>query len=191
MSHGPKFLILGSILASLVISSILYRINGGGLFLELREVKIQTGNKSASDQVCAISKYYPHKIMKWCGMITHYAHEYDLSPNLVAAIVWQESGGNPRAVSNSGAVGLMQVMPHDGAAASFMCLNGPCFKDRPPSRKLKNPEFNISYGTRMLSRLVKKHGSMRDALKSYGPMDAGYYYADKVMNIYRRSKQKP
>jgi hypothetical protein len=38
----------------------------------------------------------------------------------------------------------------------------------------------------MLAGLVGKHGNIRDALKSYGPMDVGYYYADKVMGIYER-----
>jgi hypothetical protein len=38
----------------------------------------------------------------------------------------------------------------------------------------------------MLAGLVRRTGSLRDALKSYGPMDVGYYYADKVLGIYQR-----
>jgi len=44
---------------------------------------------------------------------------------LIAAVILQESGGDPSAYSSSGAVGLMQVMPRDGIAAEFMCVNGP------------------------------------------------------------------
>jgi soluble lytic murein transglycosylase-like protein len=80
----------------------------------------------------------------------------------------------------------MQVMPHDGLAASFNCVNGPCFKDRPSTTELKDPEFNVSYGTKMLAGLVNKRGNLREALKSYGPMNVGYYYADKVLGIYQR-----
>jgi len=37
----------------------------------------------------------------------------------------------------------------------------------------------------MLAGLVGKTGNLRDALKSYGPMNVGYYYADKVLGIYQ------
>jgi soluble lytic murein transglycosylase-like protein len=80
----------------------------------------------------------------------------------------------------------MQVMPSDGPSASFMCANGPCFSDRPTIQELNDPEFNISYGTRMLAGLMRKTGDVREALRSYGPMDAGYTYADKVLGLFQR-----
>ena len=133
---------------------------------------------------CQVSNKYPESILQWCELITIYSGKFELSPDLIAALIWQESGGKPRAYSKSGAVGLMQVMPRDGLAASFMCKNGPCFAKRPTIDELQDPEFNIKYGTRMLARLVNDKGNLRDALKSYGPRDVGYYYADKVMGIY-------
>jgi len=96
----------------------------------------------------------------------------------------QESGGQPDVISASGAVGLMQVMPRDGIAASFECINGPCFTGRPSMQELLNPEFNLDYGCNMLTRLISEKGSIRDALKAYGPRDVGYIYADKVLGIY-------
>jgi soluble lytic murein transglycosylase-like protein len=98
----------------------------------------------------------------------------------------QESGGNHLAYSHSGAVGLLQVMPRDGIAAGFMCKNGPCFAKRPTISELQDPEFNINYGAGMLSGLNNKYLDIREALKSYGPMDVGYAYADKVLAIYSR-----
>jgi soluble lytic murein transglycosylase-like protein len=95
-----------------------------------------------------------------------------------------ESGGDPQAYSASGAVGLMQVMPRDGLAASFECINGPCFASRPTIDELLDPVFNVEYGTGMLSGLVARLGSEREALKAYGPMDVGYSYADRVLAIY-------
>jgi hypothetical protein len=83
----------------------------------------------------------------------------------------------------------MQVMPRDGIASSFMCKNGPCFTDRPTTAELQDPEFNISFGTRMLAKLLQRSGSMREALKNYGPMNVGYTYADKVLAIYERHRQ--
>ncbi len=150
----------------------------------------ETGQTDESLAInCEVSKQYPKSITKWCEVITKYARQYRLDPNLIAAMVWQESGGNPSAYSRSGAVGLMQIMPRDGIAASFICSGGACFSSRPTVAQLKDPEFNVKYGARMLAGLVKKHDSVREALKAYGPMDSGYYYADKVLNIYKRYGQ--
>lgn len=137
---------------------------------------------------CQVSASYPAKIRRWCDWITKFAHQNNLDPDLVAALIWQESGGNPEAYSRSGAVGLMQVMPRDGLAASLMCVNGPCFASRPTIADLRDPKFNIKYGTGMLAGLVSKYGNLREALKYYGPMDAGYTYADKVLTIYENYK---
>lgn len=133
---------------------------------------------------CKVSGNFPDKIRQWCDEITRYAKNTDLDPDLVAALIWQESGGNPLAYSKSGAVGLMQVMPRDGIAASFMCVNGPCFTSRPTIAELQDPTFNIQYGTGMLANLEAKYGNIREALRYYGPRDVGYYYADKVLGIY-------
>jgi soluble lytic murein transglycosylase-like protein len=145
----------------------------------------QASSATTNDE-CQVSNFFPENILQWCSLITRYASKHGLPPDLVAAIMWQESGGDPQAYSHSGAVGLMQVMPSDGQSASFMCASGPCFRDRPTISELKDPEFNINYGTKMLADLVRRYGNVRDALKSYGPMDMGYYYADKVLGIFQQ-----
>ena len=43
--------------------------------------------------------------------IEHHARRVNLDPRLVQAVVQVESGYNPRALSNKGAQGLMQLMP--------------------------------------------------------------------------------
>ena len=138
---------------------------------------------------CGVSAAFPVEITQWCAWVTQYAAKNGLPPDLVAAVIWLESGGNPGVYSKSGAVGLMQVMPKDGLAAAFMCVNGPCFSNRPSSAELYDPEFNIKFGTRMLAGLFNRYGSYREALKAYGPMDVGYSYADKVLSIYERHTQ--
>jgi len=135
---------------------------------------------------CSLPSGYPDSIRQWCGLIETYAGQHGLDPNLIAAVMLQESGGNPQAYSKSGAVGLMQVMPNDGLAAGFMCINGPCFASRPSSAELYDPEFNVAYGTQMLAGLIQKKGSVREALRSYGPMNMGYRYADIVLGIMGR-----
>lgn len=205
MYIGPWLVIRGTvvgiialILFSLVITSRLSvppvaRAEGIPTETAIQVAEIVDVNlEMAAEQViagCTVSPRFPAEITQWCALITKYATKNFLPPDLVAAVIWLESGGNPGAYSKSGAVGLMQVMPRDGIAASFMCVNGPCFTNRPSSAELYEPEFNIKYGTKMLAGLFNKHGSYRDALKAYGPMDAGYTYADKVLSIYERHTQ--
>jgi len=141
-------------------------------------------NIAAEDVECTISAAYPESIRQWCSVIERYAGEHGLDPNLISAVMLQESAGKSDAYSKSGAVGLMQVMPRDGKASGFMCINGPCFADRPSMDELFDPEYNVSYGTRMLAGLIQRRGGVRDALKSYGPKDVGYYYADIVLGIF-------
>lgn len=144
------------------------------------------GSSDSHSAGCQVSSAYPGSILEWCGLISQYADNNSLDPDLVAAVILQESGGQHLAYSHSGAVGLMQVMPRDGIAEKFMCKNGPCFSSRPTISELQDPEFNIAFGTRMLAGLKDRFGNIRDALKSYGPMDVGYAYADKVLAIHER-----
>jgi soluble lytic murein transglycosylase-like protein len=139
---------------------------------------------SAQTGDCQVSGKYPESIRQWCAWITKYAQQNGADPNLISAVMLQESGGNPKSYSSSGAVGLMQIMARDGIAARFMCKGRPCFSDRPSMAELYNPEFNIQYGARMLAGLYRSRGSWREALFAYGPMDMGYYYADLVLKIY-------
>ena len=191
-------LMIPSILLSMVsVAVLLTRLASGLTFTAADVASLDSSSNASGDQAtfasasstvmqtaCLVSDGFPAPVHRWCALITHYARQYSLSPNLVAALILQESGGNPEAYSKNGAVGLMQVMPSDGLAASFMCANGPCFQARPSSQELRDPEFNIAFGTRYLAGLVNRHGNLRDALKSYGPVGMDYYYADKVLSIY-------
>lgn len=134
----------------------------------------------------ALSANYPDSIQQWGPAIQDCAQQYGLDPNLIAAVMLQESGGQAEVISSSGAVGLMQVMPKDGTAAAFMCGSNPCFINRPTTAELLRPDFNIKYGTRMLANLIREEGSLEEALFKYGPMDVGYDYANIVLAIYER-----
>ena len=106
---------------------------------------------------------------------------------------WIESGcsGHHRSdhsVLADGAVGLMQMMPRDGIAATFNCANGPCFEDRPTIVELQKPEFNISYSADFLARKIAQTGSIRNGLRAYGPAGLDFGYADTVLGIYDQNK---
>lgn len=173
---------------AVVAQEVHQEIPPGAIILDPESSSSTDIDEVNADQ-CPVSESFPQDVRRWCELINEYAGRHGLEPDLVAALIWQESGGNPQAYSRSGAVGLMQVMPRDGLAASFVCANGPCFENRPTIAKLEDPEFNISYGARMLANLVKRYGNLRDALKAYGPMDVGYSYADTVLRLVKRYGQ--
>ena len=83
----------------------------------------------------------------------------DLEP-LVKQVIQQESGGNPDAVSDKDAVGLMQVLPSTAAEiAQDLGL-----KDY----DLKDPETNIAIGSEYLKRLLQQFdGDVELALTAY------------------------
>jgi len=196
MRLGQKLVIFGAFLGAFCLSFGLYNVatalSYGEEPVAESESRIEGHETSENIQIveqfsndCEVSGQYPQAILKWCALITKEAQEHGLPPDLVAAVVLQESGGRAKVVSRDGAVGLMQVMPRDGKAANFMCVNGPCFSNRPTINELGDPAFNLAYGTELLARLEKRNGNMRDALRDYGPMGVGYYYADKVLRLYQ------
>lgn len=143
----------------------------------------QTHASQTSSQ-CSLPTSYPESVMQWCSLIEAAADESGLPARLIAAVMLQESGGDPLSYSSSGAVGLMQIMPRDGIASEFMCINGPCFASRPTIEELQDPAYNITYGSYMLADLYDRNGSYREALFRYGPSDMGYRYADLVLNVW-------
>jgi len=87
-------------------------------------------------------------------LIDRYATQNGLAPSLVGAVIQTESGGNPRAVSRAGAMGLMQLMPDDVLGAG---ISDPF-----------DPEQNISAGTKQLANLMQQYGGNLDlALAGY------------------------
>jgi soluble lytic murein transglycosylase-like protein len=193
-------IIPGTIISMVVVTILLFNVSAGFSFPASAAAAAPEASKNPNlptaanrsdlqaqptgEASCKVSQSFPASILQWCEWITHYSEARGLAPDLVAALIWQESGGDHLAYSQSGAVGLMQVMPRDGLAASFNCVNGPCFASRPTTQELEDPEFNIAYGAKYLAQQVTRQGNIRDALKAYGPMNVGFYYADKVLGIY-------
>ncbi len=74
-----------------------------------------------------------------------------VDPYLVAAVMREESSYNPKAVSVTGALGLMQIMPSTGRFVARE-LGRAHFEPR----ELLNPETNIRMGSWYLGYLAKK-----------------------------------
>lgn len=84
-----------------------------------------------------------------------------VDPRLVAAVIKVESGFNPWAVSQKGAVGLMQVMP--ATAAWIARVNG--WRLNPGS--LADPATNIRLGTWYLGYLFRQFHDLNLVLAAY------------------------
>ena len=101
------------------------------------------------------------------------AGAYGIDPYLVLAVMREESRFNPKAVSRSGARGLMQIMPRTGKGIAKR-LAVPRFR----TSKLFQPELNIGMGSWYLSHLITRFdGNYYLSLAGYngGPNKIGRY----------------
>jgi len=118
------------------------------------------------------------------------SRRYDVDENLVKAVVRMESGGNSRATSKAGAMGLMQLMP---STAGMLGVDDPY-----------DPEQNVDGGVRYLKMLLDRYGGREDLslaayhsgpsrVDQYGgvpPYPAVTHYVRSVMAIKGRTKEE-
>ena len=103
--------------------------------------------------------WYP---LRYEQIVRGHAHNYDLDPALLAAVIYQESKFNADARSASGAIGLMQLLP-DTAKGIALHTGGTAFR----VDDLYTPELNVRYGAWYLRHLLEKYGDERTALAAY------------------------
>jgi soluble lytic murein transglycosylase len=95
-------------------------------------------------------------------IVVGHAENYDLEPHLLAAVIYQESKFDADAVSSSGAVGLMQLLPETAQGIADR-TGGSGWHER----DLVDPELNIRYGSWYLRHLLDKYGDEELALAAY------------------------
>jgi soluble lytic murein transglycosylase-like protein len=87
-------------------------------------------------------------------LIARHSGTQNLDPKLVQALIQAESGYNSQALSNKGAMGLMQLMP---ATASLLNVQNPY-----------DPDDNIRGGTRYLRQMLDRFaGQVELAVAAY------------------------
>ncbi len=100
--------------------------------------------------------------------ICQMAERFSLDCLLVHAIILQESNFNSRAVSRSGAMGLMQIMPDTGEDISKKIQ-----KQDHSDSKLFDPDYNMLLGCSHFSHLMKKsNNSLEFSLAAYNAGEA-------------------
>ncbi|HLE70634.1 MAG TPA: lytic transglycosylase domain-containing protein [Vicinamibacteria bacterium] len=115
------------------------------------------------------------------------ASKYGVAPELVAAVIWAESSGDPNATSHRGARGLMQLMPETATELGVTTI--------------LDPRENVEGGTRYLRQMLDAHeGDVSLALAAYnaGPEAVRRYrgippyretreYVGRVIRVYERA----
>lgn len=102
--------------------------------------------------------------------------QYELPPELILSVMKVESEFNPRAYSNAGAVGLMQVMPVTGmyvGRSLGLWINS--------EDDLYDVEKNIQVGVVFLKECIERLGEHRGL---------GYYYAGRNTEYYHQYTKK-
>lgn len=151
-------------------------------YLEDGEGIKQLGPKAIADLV-------PLRMAKYIDAVDHASKAYKIEPELLFAVMQQESGGDPNAESHAGAKGLMQLI--DSTAAE-MGVQDPF-----------DPVQNVHGGAKYLRQQIDSFGTLEHALAAYnaGPGAVRKYggippyaetedYVKRVTNIYGRLKEQ-
>ena len=155
----------------------------------IRLVKTWKGWVAQPKSKLNLAAYYRNK-EKFTPTVEYAAKRYHLPESLLHAVITAESAYDPAAVSSTGAVGLMQLMPETARRYGV--------KDR------KNPYENIHGGSRYLHDLLimfnnnlnlalAAYNAGEGAVKKYGnkipPFPETQNYIRKVRIYYKRFQQ--
>lgn len=120
---------------------------------------------SATSAATGVNKTYSKQEIS--DIISKISAKHGVNEKLVRALIRQESGFNPNAVSKVGAAGLMQLMPKTAAGLGV--------------KDVKDPVQNVDGGVRYLKSMMKKYnGNIILALAAY---NAGPGAVDKYGGV--------
>ncbi len=150
------------------------------------QANLQEFNSIYPDRNYSLSKLgtgFSNCVLFWAQPIVYYSERYGINPNLLAAQMTQESRGIlNRNIGASGEIGLMQIIPR--------------FHPEYSAQEYHNPDINIHYAAKKLSRDIAANGSEEKALRVYqggpgaltNPGPNNQEYIRKIMPLYNSAK---
>ncbi len=105
---------------------------------------------------------------EYSELVSQYSEEYRVPEAIVYSVIKCESSFDSAALSSSGAIGLMQIMP---STFEYLCeKKGTSYE----SGMLYDPKTNIEYGVYYLSMLYQRFGIWENVFAAYnaGPSRA-------------------
>lgn len=172
MKRSAKFIFLLTLIGTLFLFSS-----------QARAARTPAGLSKSAPPLQPLAPTWGSNIRQWSAQIALVAHEYGLDPDLIAAVIREESHGDPHVVSYMGAVGLMGVMPR-----------GPGFEFRPSAEALKRPNTNLHWGAAILADIIRQSGG--DLYAALAAYNGGWslvesrvprLYASSVLHYYGRA----
>ena len=127
-------------------------------FLVIAAVLILTAVCGAAAYRTFQKALYP---LKETELVEQYAREYEVPAYLIYAVINTESGFDPEAVSDLGALGIMQMTPD-----TFDWLQTKT-GDTLPEDALFDKDISIRYGTLFLSMLLEEFGDENTVVAAY------------------------
>lgn len=123
------------------------------------------------------------QLVRWFKAIETEARRYGFDPLLIVAMISVESGFDPKAKSDQGALGLMQVIPEWHLDKIDARVDG-----APQADHLFDPEINIAVGIEVLAEGLQRYGTLEKALQYYNGSlkDPQRRYSKKVLARYRQ-----
>jgi len=163
---------------------------GGDSALAMSEIGSASGKAATVAMISSADSALPEETVPFQGIIVQVAGQYEVDPHLVRAIIFAESGFNPRAKSKKGARGLMQLMPSTAKALGV--------------RNIYDPRENIDGGVRYFKLLLDRfEGDVQLALAAYNagsrhvrnyegvpPFKATRRYIKKVLKFQEKYKMQ-
>lgn len=158
-----------------------------------QEKTIQKNGKNIKVSFVNITMVKDHanvRVAKFKPLVQKYAKKYNLSENLVYAIIQTESNFNQFAVSHAGALGLMQIVPTSAGRDAYRYTKG---KSWVPSKSyLFNASNNIELGSAYLQILDKKYleGIYNPISKEYCVISAYNTGSGNVLKTFNSNRNK-
>ncbi|MGC8767073.1 MAG: lytic transglycosylase domain-containing protein [Brevinematia bacterium] len=150
-----------------------------------RGIYNEGNNVTANKSIEAYSKFLPFSIQEilypipYVSDVIYSSEKFGVDPNLVYAIMKQESFFQEGAYSRAGAIGLMQVLYSTGKLVARKFDMSDIISNR---KDLFKSDINIMLGTAYLSMLLDLYGDLYHAISAY---NGGAKVLKKTQRKYR------